>query len=136
MVGRVALLTFSVFVVGLVIAILSSIAAVSVPFKGVDVSEVRFRYSPSDSVQICVRDAVRIEEIVDTVRLRDSGPCLCIHVYEAAFVIDGKERIARLCSGCFDFMGQDVSYFKMPERFYEIFLAYRDSTNLEEYWEH
>jgi len=136
MVGRVTLLVAGVFVVGLAIAILSSIAAVTVPYDGVAVSEIRFRYSDSDSVQICVSNAADIESIVDTVRLREKGECMCIHVYEAAFVVEGNEKIARLCSGCFDFVGPDGGYFKMPERFYEVFLAYRDSTQLEESWSH
>ena len=136
MVGRIALFTFLLFAVGLTIAILSSIAAVTVPFKDVDVTEIRFRDSDYDSVQICVRDVGNIEEIVDTVRLRDGFHCPCVHTYEVAFVVDGSERVARLCSGCFNFMGSEISYYKMPDRFYEIFLAYRDSTHLEEYWEH
>jgi len=135
MVKRVALLILGVFVTGLTIAVLHSYASVSEPFGSADVSEVRFRHSTMDSTQVCVRNAAAIEDIVRTVRLRKKGECMCAHSAFVAFVVDGEERVASLCSHCFDLIGEAGGSYHMPEEFYAAYQSYRDSFQLRERWE-
>jgi hypothetical protein len=135
MIRKVALLTLGAFVTGLTIAILHNYAAVSEPFRASDVTEVRFRHSIQDSVQICVREAAAIERIVGTVRLREKPGCLCVHPSEVVFVVNGRECVASIGSQCFEFYGSLRGDYHMPARFYAVFQAYRDSVRYREHWD-